>query len=167
MADKVFHGALGIIKVNGIVVGKARNVRCSENFTRQEVLGLGTIIPSEKPVTRWSGSLSCSFMSISFKKDGLPGAIKRIFTNIASQVLSGESSFEDQIVLDDSGITMDIYKKVEDYIDPNTGNIRPKAEKYVSVRNLLIESQSFDMSEGNIVSHDQSFSYLTPIVLLD
>lgn len=162
---KVFTGALGLIKVNGKIVGKAKTVRVTENIRRQEVGGIGTILPSEKPVVGWQGTLNCSFMSISFDKDGLPDAIKRKFPNVASQVLAGESSFEDQLVLDNDGITMDIFKKVTDAIDAN-GNIKPMLEPYVTVRNLLIESQGFDISDGAIVGHDQTFSYLTPITSL-
>lgn len=160
---KVFTGALGIIKVNGIIVGKAKNIRASESFRRVEVVGIGTIFASEAPVVGFNGTLSASFMEVNFNKSGLPGAIKRKFSVIASQVAIGEASFEDQILLDTNGITMDIFKKVEDYIDPATGNIRPKLENYVTVRNLLIESDGFDLSEGGIAGHDQTFKYLTPI----
>lgn len=161
--SQVFHGALGIIKVNGIVVGKAKNVRANENYRRVEAMGLGTIFASEAPPVAFSGTVSVGFIEVSFKKTGLPGAIKRDFENVGSQVLTGGESFEDQILLDADGITMEIYKKVEDFIDPATGNIRPKLEPYAVVRNMLIESDSFDLSEGALAGHDQSFKYLTPI----
>jgi polygalacturonase len=167
MADKAFQGALGILKVNGIIIGKAKNVRATETFGRIEVMGIGTIIPSEKPVTRWSGSLSASFIEFVFNKTGIPGAVKRIFDNVASQALAGNPSFEDQVVLDNDGVTLDIFKKVEDFIDPVTKIIRPKVIPYVTVRNLLIESDGFDLSEGALAGHDQQFAYLTPITFLN
>jgi hypothetical protein len=164
MADeKVLTGALGIIKVGNVVVGKAKNVRCTESFRRVDVMGIGTLFLSEAPIVGFNGTCSFSQMSISFKKDGLPGAIKRIFFNIYSQAFAGVESFEDQLILDSDGIDMDIYKKVADYIDPTTGAIKPKPQIYVTVRNLLIESDGFDLSEGAVVTRDQQFRYLTPI----
>lgn len=160
---KVLTGAIALIKVDGQVIGKMKSVRCQENMRRLAVRGIGTILPSEQAVTEWEGTLSCEFMSIDFKTDGIRNAIRRNFPNIASQVLAGESSFEDQLVLDVDGVTIDIFKKVTDLIDPVTGNIKPKVVPYAIVRKCLIESDSFDISEGAIAGHSQSFKYLLPV----
>lgn len=160
---KVFHGAIALIKVEGIVIGKMRSIQATENFARQEVRGLGTIFASEAPVTTWTGSLSCEFMSIDFTKEGIRKAIRRNLPNIASRVFSGEPSFEDQLVLDsDRGVQIDIFKKIEDLIDAN-GVIKPKATPYAVISRCLIESDSFNVSEGSIAGHSQSFKYLDPI----
>lgn len=161
--DRVFTGALAIIKVNGIVVGKAKNIRVSETFRRVGVQGLGTAFESEAPVVGFAGTLSASFIEISFKKTGLPGGIRRIFTNVLSQALAGNPSMEDQLVLDNDGITLDVYRKIIDLIDPNTGIIKPKVEPYFIVRNCLIETDSADITEGGLASHDQAYKYLVPI----
>lgn len=160
---EVFTGALGIIKVNGIIVAKAKNVSATENFRRVEAVGIGTIFASEAPVVAFAGSVNCSFIEVSFRKTGLPGAVKRTFDNVFSQVLNGNSSMEDQLVLDGDGITMDIFRKVEDFIDPTTGLIRPKLDVYVTVRNMLIETDGFDITEQGLAGHNQTFKYLTPI----
>jgi hypothetical protein len=163
--DKVLTGAIALIKVNGVVIGKMRSVRVQEQFRRTEVRGLGTILPSEAPVTEWSGSLNCEFMSIDFKTDGIKDAVRRVMPNIASQVLNGATqSFEDQLVLDYDGVQVDIYKKIADVIDAR-GNIKPKLVPYAIVRQCLIESDSFDISEGSIAGHSQSFKYLKPVVI--
>jgi hypothetical protein len=164
MNDKVFHGALALIKVQGVVIGKMRSVSCQENFARQEVRGLGTILPSEAPVTTWTGTLSCEYMSVNFANEGIKNALRRYLPNLASQVLNGEISFEDQLVLDsDKGVQVDIFKKVEDVIDAN-GNIKPKLVPYAVVRNCMIESDSFNVSEGSLAGHSQSFKYLKPVM---
>jgi hypothetical protein len=162
--DKVLTGAIALIKVNGVVIGKMRSVRVQEQFRRMEVRGLGTILPSEAPVVEWSGSLNCEFMSIDFKNDGIKDAVRRALPNIASQVLNGGQSFEDQLVLDYDGVQVDIFKKIADIID-SKGNIKPKLVPYAIVRNCLIESDSFDISEGSIAGHSQSFKYLKPVVV--
>lgn len=162
MADKVLTGAIALIKVDGVVIGKMRGVRCQESMRRLPVRGLGTIIPSEQAVVEWEGTLSCDFMEIKFQTTGITNAIRRIFPNIVSQVLNGNSSFEDQLVLDTQGVQVDIYKKVADVINAQ-GIITPTLQPYASVQNCLIESDSFDISEGAIAGHSQSFKYLVPL----
>lgn len=165
MVDNVLTGAIALIKVDGQVIGRMRNVRCTENMRRVPVRGIGTIMPSEQAVTEWDGTLSCDFMEVEFQKTGITNAIRRIFPNIASQVLNGNESFEDQLVLDVDGVQIDIFKKVKDVVDAN-GIIKPKLKPYAIVKKCLIESDSFDISEGSIAGHSQSFKYLVPLTYL-
>lgn len=158
-------GAIALIRVGGVTIGLMKNVRASESIRRQPVRGLGTILPSAQEVVEWDGTLTCDSMLVDFKNGGITNAIRRIFPNIASQVLSGNSSFEDQLVLDGDGVQVDIYKKVKDVVDSN-GIITPKIDPIAIVRNCLIESDSLDISEGSISGHSQSFKYLTPITYL-
>lgn len=163
MSSKVITGAIAIIKdAGGNVIGLMRNVRCTESVRRQPVRGLGTILPSEKAVVEWEGTLSCSFMEVHFNETGVPGAINRNSASVASQVSSGGSSFEDNLVLDADGVKVSIFKKEKDVLNAD-GTIKPKLTPYATVRRCLIESDSFDISEGSIAGHDQSFSYLDPI----
>lgn len=165
MADpKVMTGAIALIKSGGKVIGKMKSIRITENIRRVEVVGLGTILPSEAPVVGWSGQLTCSSMLISFKNGVIPNAIRRNFANAGSQALAGNTSFEDQLVLDDDGIVVEIYERVTDLIDPVSGKIKPKIIPFVIVRQVLIESDSLDISEGAIAGSDQSFKYLKPIL---
>jgi len=160
--EKVITGALALIRVRGAVVGLMKSVRCQENFRRVRVTGLGTILPQEYAVTEWEGTLSCEFMEIDFTRSGIPDAIRRNFTNIASQALINGSSFEDQLILDADGVQVDIFKKTKDAVDSN-GIIKAKLKPFAIVRRCLIESDSFDISEGSIGGHSQSFKYLEPI----
>lgn len=160
--EPVLTGAIALIKVNGQVIGKMRGVSCQESMRRVPVRGLGTIIPSEQAVIEWEGTLSCDFMEVEFQKTGITNAIRRIFPNIASQVLNGNASFEDQLVLDTDGVQVDIFKKVSDVVDAS-GIIKPKLKPYAIVKNCLVESDSFQINEGSIASHSQSFKYLTPL----
>lgn len=163
--NKVLTGAIALISVGGQTIGKMKSVRVQESIRRMPVRGIGTILPSEQAVTEWEGTLSCEFMEVDFKKTGITDAIRRVFPNVASQVLNEETSFEDQLILDSEGVQVDIFKKVSDVVDAN-GIIKPKLEPYATVYNCLIESDSFDISEGSIAGHSQSFKYLTPITYL-
>jgi hypothetical protein len=159
----VLTGAIALIKVGGEVIGRMKSVRCQESFRRQPIKGIGTIMPSEEAVTDWEGTLSCDFMEIRFEETGIKNAIRRKFANSRSQVTSGDISFEDQLLLDVDGVQIDILKKVTDVVNPD-GTIKPKLEPYAVVKRCLIESDSFDISEGAVAGHSQSFKYLDPIV---
>lgn len=165
MAEKVFTGAIALIKCDGEVIGLMRNVTATENIRRVPVRGIGTIMASEQAVTEWEGTLTCEFMEVRFDKTGIKNAIRRAFPSIGSQVLNDGTSFEDQLILDTEGVQLDIFKKVSDVIDAQ-GVIKPKLQPYASVKNCLIESDSFNISEAAIAGHNQSFKYLTPITYI-
>lgn len=161
--NPVLTGAIALIKVEGEVIGKMKSVRYQEQIRRQPVRGIGTIIPSEQAVTEWEGTLSCEFMEVEFAKTGIKNAIKRDFSNVASQVAIGESSFEDQLVLNVEGVQVDIFKKITDVVNPD-GTIKPILKPYAIIKQCLIESDSFDISEGGIAGHSQSFKCLSPLI---
>lgn len=161
---RVIHGSIALIKVQGIVCGKMRSINAQESYNRLDVQGLGTIYSAEAPATKFSGTVSCEFMSDDFTKEGIRKALRRDIKSINSQLATGGASFEDQLVLDsDRGVQIDIFKKIEDIIDAN-GNIIPKAVPYAIIQRCLIDSDSFNISEGAIGSHNQSFRYLDPII---
>lgn len=162
--NQTMHGAIAIVKVDGKAIGKMRNISWSEDFQRQPVKGLGTIFSSEEPVTGFAGQLSCDLMEIDFENGGVPGAINRKFSNVKSQVLTGGQSFEDQLVLDYNGIQIDIFKKIEDIIDPTTGNVVPKLTPFAVITRALIQTDRFEVSEGSISVRSQSFKYLDAVI---
>lgn len=165
--DKVLTGAIAIIKIQGIAVGKMKDISINESFGRIDVSkGLGSIYSDEFAMIKWSGTLSCSFWEVSYKLSGIKDAVHRVFgSNIASQIASGnnQENFEDQLVLDDIGVDVDIFKKLTDVIDPVTKLIKPKAVPYATVRGLFIESDNVSINEGNVAGRNQSFRYLYPV----
>lgn len=176
MADnKVITGAIAIVKVGEVAVGKMRDIRINETYRRLRVSkGLGSIYADEQAVTEFDGTLTCSFYEIDFNKSGMldrngEGAVilRRKFKNgttPANAAFDGVSNFEDQLVLDDVGIDVVIYKKMKDLIDPDTGLIRPKAVVYAVVKNVFIETDNINIAEGQVGGRDQSFKYLVPVV---
>lgn len=168
MADTVLTGAIAIIKVKGQFVGLMRNVRISESTRRVPVRGLGSIIPKEAPVVEWSGTVSCSFFEINYATSGVKDAIRRDVGvgNAISTIATGnnQTNFEDNLVLDAVGVQLDVYKKIKDILDPNSGLIVPKLEPYCIVGHCLIESDNVNIDEGNVSGRDQTFVYLDPVV---
>jgi hypothetical protein len=166
--EKTLTGSIAIIKVNGQPVGLMRNVRVSESTRRVPVRGLGSIVPKEAPVVEWNGTISCSFFEINYLASGVKDAIRRDvgIGNALSTIATGnnQTNFEDNLVLDSVGVQLDIYKKIQDIIDPTSGLIVPKLKAYATIGRCLIESDNVTIDEGNVSGRDQTFVYLDPIV---
>lgn len=170
MAEKVLTGSIAIVKVDGVAVGKMRDIRVNENFRRVRVSkGLGSIFADEFAVVEWAGTLSCSFFEINYKLSGIKNALNRVFgSNILSQISSGVATpnFEDQLVLDNVGVNVEIFKKIEGApVQTGSGDIiTPSLEPYATVRQCFIESDNVNISEGQISGRDQTFQYLLPVI---
>jgi hypothetical protein len=167
--NRVMTAPLAVIKVGGITVGKMKNIRITESFTRQQVVGLGTLVASELPVTAWQGTMSCDFMTIDLKKSMVPGAINRISSSI--------EDWTNTVLLQDEGVQVDIFKRVKDPQQPDDQfpNASPdpnfvqrviagKYEIFASVRGAFLTTEGFDISEGAISSRQVSFQYKEPIL---
>lgn len=167
---RTLTGAIALIEVatpqGNKTVGKMRNVRLQESFRRVSVKGIGTIFSVEEAVVDFNATLSCDFMFVSADISTLPGVLNRTVSNIISQIDNGAVSLEDQLVLDsDTGVSLKIFKKIEDVIDAATGLIVPKKKPIALINNLLIESDNLDVSEGAISGRNQTFKYLLPYTI--
>lgn len=155
---QVLTGALAIVRSGGQVIGKLRNVSATENMRRVPVRGIGTILPSESAVTEWSGSVNADMYFIDFTKSQIPGAIRR---DAASN-----QEFEDQLVLDSQvGVQIDLFKKVEDAIDPVTKLLKSKATPIAIFSRCMITTDGINVSEGQISGRNIAFEYLDPILI--
>jgi len=161
---EVLTGSIAIIKSGGKVIGKIKSWNITENIQRGDVQGVGTIFSSEAPALKYGGTLSCNAMTVSYKDGIIPGALKRGISTIGSQALSGNASYEDNVVLDDTGLTIECYKKIKDVIDHATGNIKPKVTPFVVVNKAFIETSGLEISEAAISGTNQSFKFLDPII---
>jgi len=154
--EGVLTGALALIKVNGTVVGRMRNIRATENIQRGTVKGIGTILTIEAPPVDWAGSITCDFYEIDFHNTGIDKAIlRKVQTN---------QEFEDNLVLNSEGVQIDVFKRIQDVIDPNTGKRRATLKPHAIIKRCFIESEGFDITEGAISGHNQAFKYLDPII---
>lgn len=165
-ANRVLTGALAIVKSNGQAIGKMRNVTINEQFNRVRVpAGLGSIFDDEAALIKFQGTITADQVEIDYTRSGIPNGMKRAFgSNIASQIAAGNNrvNFEDEAVLDFDGISVDIYKKLTDFIDAN-GNRVPKAVPYAVVNRMFIESDNVTINEQNIAGRNQTFAYLDPV----
>lgn len=152
----VFTAPLALIKVDGVVIGRARNVRVSENFRRGTVVGLGRLHPSEKPVTEWSGTMTIGFYVIDFVDHPLGATALLRKTGTVEQ-------FVNNLLLQEDGVELVLQKKVEDFETPDGLKI-PKVISFATVRGCFITSDDFDVSEGAISGRNCTFEYTDPVV---
>ena len=168
---RILTGSIAILKVNNVVIGKCRDIRINETYRRVPVSqGIGHIYDDELAVVKFQGSVTVDFFEISFNASGFTDALKRSLfsgSNMASNIATGNAApnFEDQLVLDDVGIAMDIYKKISDIQYSGTGLIIPNKGLYCSISHLFIEGDSINISDGGISGRNQTFGYLSPVVI--
>lgn len=157
MAQRVMTAPLAIVKVNGIAIGKMKNLRITENIRRGRVSGLGQLTPDELPPLEWSGTLNCGFYTVEFEESALPkGLIRKVNTL---------DEFVDTVLLQENGVQVDIMKKVAaGSPDPVTGIIPSTLKIFASIKGCFNTREGFDLQEGQISGRDCDFDYTTPIL---
>ncbi len=153
---KVLTAPLAIVKVDGITIGKMRNITCTETFRRGRVSGLGELTPQELPATEWNGTMTCEFYETEFENAGIPEAIKRRAGSL--------KDFVDNVLLQEEGVDVTIYKKIADTTDPVTGLIKSKLQKHATIKGCFIDREGLNIAEGQFAAHNQDFTYVTPIL---
>ena len=162
MNERVMTAQLAIIKVNGVAIGKMKNVRVTETIRRGRVTGLGRLNPSELPALEWQGSLSCSSYTINFNL--LVNQSKLGTFRNAGTV----EEWANAILLQEAGLEISIQRKVKDgEIDKETGLVKVKYETFAKVNGAFASRESFDIQEGQISGRDTEFEYLEPILYSD
>lgn len=167
--NRVLTAPLAVIRVNGITVGKMRNIRVTESLRRARVVGLGQLVPDELPVVEWQGTLTAEFMTIDLKKSMIPGAINRISSSV--------EEWTNTVLLQEDGIQIDILKRVKNPQQPDNlfPNVSPdpnfiqrviagKFEVFASIKGSFLTREGFNISEGSIAGRDVEFEYMTPII---
>ena len=157
MATKTLTAPLAVIKVNGVPVGKMKNIRITESINRGKIFGIGSLTPSELPPLEWDGTLNCGFYLIDFSKQAIEGALQRTVNSI--------DEFVDSVLLQEQGVQIDIMRKVKDSVGSN-GAIISRLEMFASVKGAFLTREGFDITESQISGRDADFEYTDPIIYL-
>lgn len=156
---RVMTAPLAIVQVNGVTIGKMRNVRVTEQIRRGRVSGLGRLNPSELPALEWSGSLSCSSYTLNFNL---------LLNKSKLGTFRNAETVEDwanAILLQEAGLEVSLLRKVKDgEIDRETGMVKTKYETFAKVNAAFASREGFDLQEGQISGRDTEFEYLEPIL---
>lgn len=151
---RVMSAPMAILKSNGLAIGKAKSIRCTETIRRQPVQPIGKIVPDELVPTGWSGTMSVGFFMVDMSVQPIPGMLLRNVQTV--------QQFEDTLILQTEGIQVDIMRKVIG--TTNNGLITPALEVFASVKGGFIDRESFDINEGQISGRDTEFQYINPIL---
>lgn len=157
--EKVMTAPLAIIQINGVTVGKMKNVRVTENIRRGRVIGVGRLNPEELPALEWTGTLTCSSYTINFNL--LVNKMKKgAFRNAGTL-----EEWASAILLQEDGLEIAILRKVKDgEIDAETGLAKTKYETFAKTVGAFMTREGFDIQEGQISGRDTEFEYLQPIL---
>ncbi len=157
MENKTMTAPLAIIQINGVTVGKMKNIRVSESLQRGRVVGIGSLTPSELPALGWTGTLSCSSYNIDFKK----------LLNVSSQGMYREAgsveAWANSILLQEAGLEISILRKKKQAALGVAGT-SSKFETFAKVGAAFATRENFDIQEGQISGRDTEFEYLEPIL---
>ena len=137
-------------------VGYMRNIRVHEDLQRGRVQGLETLLPKEFPALSWAGTVSCDFYNIDFSISIIPQAI---FRNVQTY-----TDWMNSIILQQQGVTIDIFQTAPANGAPLIGLIPSQETPYATIGGLYLNSENFDISEGQVSGRNQTFQYLFPII---
>ena len=159
MADKTVNGAIALIKVNGITIGKIRDIRATETYSRGEIRGIGNLEAQEVPILTMSGTFSIDAFLIDLKSSGIKKLLNR-------SVLSPEQ-FVNTVLLSENGIDIYIYKKIPKTVNDTTGLVTAVGQSPIAIlRRCFIDSTTFNISEGQVSTHSQTGRFLDPIIFV-
>jgi hypothetical protein len=152
---KTFTAPMAIIQVKDptgtfVTIGKMRSVRLTENINRGRVIGLGNLTAEEIPAVGYNCGLSCSAYTVDFKKALIAGSIDRAFSN--------PQDFVDKVLLQEDGVSVQILRRQRNA----DGTVSTPV--FLTINDLFMNSDSMDISEGQISGRDASFEYLTPVL---
>lgn len=144
-----------VLDSQGNAIASIKSLSLRESIQRGSVRELGTLKKKEAPATAIDCSANFDFNLVDLIQSGIPDAYVRQSNTY--------EEFEDNILLED-GISIQIFKKVFDLIDPNTGLKKSKPEVFATITDLFIDEDSNDIPEGGVAQKKQSFQYLTPVL---
>ena len=145
-----------VIKINGYASGYMRNVRVTENIQRGEVKGISNLTLQEVPATGYTCQLTADFFFISLKRPEVQAMINR-----AGSV----QDFLNTLILGEQPCQVHMYKKLKlTEVNNVVTSVNNEGETVAVVQDFFPDSQSFDITEGQISGTNITGRYLTPVV---
>lgn len=151
-------GPIALIRVKGYAIGKIRDFRATETYARAEVRGIGSLKAEEAPILSHSGTFTIDSFLVNLKSSGVRQLLNR--------TVSSPQQFVNTVLLgNEEGVDIHVYKKVADAVDDATRVVTSVGENAIAIiRKCLLDSMSFNISEGQISTHSQTGRFLEPII---
>lgn len=153
---KVITAPKAVIKINGYASGFMRNIRCTENIQRGEVKGISNLTLQEVPATGITCQLTADFFFISLKRPEIQAMFNR-----AGSV----TEFINTLILGEQPAQIHMYGKVK--VTETNGlvtEVNNEGSTIAVVQDFYPDSQSWDITEGQISGSNITGRYLTPVV---
>jgi hypothetical protein len=153
---RVLTAPKAVIKINGYASGFMRNIRFTENIQRGEVKGISNLTLQEVPATGLTCQLTADFFFISLKRPEVQAMMNR----------SGSvADFINTLTLGEQPVQIHVYGKIK--VTEANGVVTEINNEGVTVavcKDFFPDSQSFDVTEGQISGTNISGRYLMPVV---
>lgn len=133
-----------------VTLGRAMNLQVQESYQVRPIYGIGSMTPQELPILQWAGQMNVGLFAIpstaailgQFDKQGT-------VTQVVNNLLFNE------------GVDVVIARRIKT-ADMTTETYTDVA----SINGAICQSESMDISEGNIVMRSGSFVFAQPITFL-
>lgn len=157
--SQVFSAPKAYIEIDSIAAGFIQNLNWTENFQRQSVTGLGSLIEQEAPVVsqRNTFNIGTFFLSLNEK------VIRRILNRDATV-----EEFINSMALDEFTFSIVVYRKKMTSQDKSVKlitEIDKTGETIVRLRDCVLDSQNWTLAEGGIAMFNATGRYFTPITI--
>ncbi len=157
--SQVFSAPKAYIEIDSIAAGFIQNLNWTENFQRQSVTGLGSLIEQEAPVVsqRNTFNIGTFFLSLNEK------VIRRILNRDATV-----EDFINSMSLDEFTFSIVVYRKKMTSQDKSVKlitEIDKTGETIVRLRDCVLDSQNWTLAEGGIAMFNATGRYFTPITI--
>ena len=145
------------IQVNGKAIGLIRNLRTTETIQRGSVMGLGRITKKEMPALSITCTWSCDQYLINLKETGIPG--------LNNREVNSPEQYKDTLILAETPVDIVISKRLA--TTTNAAGIVTEADdsEFCVLKDVYLNSSSWDVTENQISAHNQSGEYLEPVIL--
>jgi hypothetical protein len=145
------------VVVNGITIGKIKDITASETLSRAEVRGLGSLAADSVPVMSYMGTFSVGAFLVDLSSSGIQSLWNR---NVQSV-----QEFIDSILMNEQGVDIYLYRRIPTTIDPTTQLVTATEQKPIAIlRRCFLDSTQFAINDGQIATYNQSGKFLDPIV---
>lgn len=157
--SKTFSAPKAYIEIDGVTAGFVQGLTWTENFTRQSITGLGQTIEQEAPVVNQRNTFTINKFFISLDE------------NIIKKIMNRDTTVEtfiNTLSLEEFTFDIVVYRKTIEASDKSVKLVTAmdkQGQTVVNLRNCLVDSQNWSISEGGIAMFNITGRYLTPATL--
>ena len=160
--QQTFSAPLASIQINGTKVGYIRDLNFTETVQRGEIQGVGESKLIEAPALAFRNQFTASAWFISLK---LLGNVKDPFWPVDA---TDPKTMLNTILLNETPVPIHIYKKTKNQVDQTTGLVLGDVnyERVAIIPDALVNSRSWNISDGQVSGKTINGIYLTPVFLI-